>query len=439
MLSVRNAVVGALALLLVSLLFSLAAMLKDPDSGGQGKDTFGVRAYGYRAIMETLGESGVSITRSFTPPVVEGLSAETIVFIAPSVAIVATEPGYLASLKDWVESGGRLVYAPPAENLYVTAALMQMEGPTPSFAELLELDGVRIEGGSDSDGSSAVIERAQNADSFAEGFVEAFNVPNPNTLEVTVTVEGDFARIAQGVRNLTIPADDFTHIALDSDAREPAGILKCVPANGEQATLAARFVQGDGEIIVLSDSRLISNLFLAQSDNSVLAARLFSPEGRSVVVDEFYHGLGVRGQPLYLLTFPTYATVAAAILIAIGLFTWRKAVFPGPPIPDDEVRRRDIREYVNAMARFLSVGKDGNSRLVSELREGVLRQLSIETGLPPDSADVERIVSVLERKQGDRAKLLREADRTVSEILNKRRRLSQSETLDAMQRMTACL
>ena len=69
------------------------------------------------------------------------------------------------------------------------------------------------------------------------------------------------------------------------------------------------FARGKGEIVIVSDPRLLANALLAKADNSVLAVNLLAPHGETVVLDEFYHGLSVRGNALYLFTRPGYAAV----------------------------------------------------------------------------------------------------------------------------------
>ena len=129
---------------------------------------------------------------------------------------------------------------------------------------------------------------------------------------------------------------------------------------------------------------------LAKADNSVLAARLLAPKGRASSFDEFYHGLAVRGNPLYLLTRPGFAAVTLGILLGVGVWTWRQAVFLGPPLVDPEPSRRDIGEYIDAMGDFFRRGPGHRRFLVREVRDGVLQQLCQELKLPPDKLDVTR-------------------------------------------------
>ncbi|HIK94746.1 MAG TPA: DUF4350 domain-containing protein [Planctomycetes bacterium] len=442
MLSVRNAVVAATILLVLSILTSLLSMVREPDSDGMGNDSFGTQGHGYRGLFETLDELEVEVNREFAPPDSARLAAGTVVFLNPAATIVATEPTYLTALLSWVNEGGRIVVAlSDLDDFRMKMMLAQMKETPPTFLDAIDLQGVGLIGGESAVDKRRIARRrrsgnsSRDAESIAGDMLDMMNAPLRLLQDVTVTVEGDFKDVHGVVNRLTVPADGVASLVCD---QPPDGSVTWTVGD-EVRILAARFKRGAGEIVVISDPLLLTNRLIARSDNSILAARLLAPSGQSVLFDEFYHGLGVRGQPLYLLTHLSYASATIGILIVLGLSTWRKAVFPGPPLPDDRVRRRDIREYVNAMARFFSEGNRGRGRLVEELRNGVLRQLSIEMGLPPDTTDVDRIATVMARKEPQRAKLLRDATQSVNQAIQSRRRWSQSETLDTMRRMSACL
>ena len=442
MLSVRNAVVAATVLLVLSIMTSLLAMVREPDSGGMGQDSFGTQGHGYRGLFETLDELEVDVVRGFAPPDPARLRlhAGTVAFLNPAATIVSTEPTYLRALLTWVNDGGRIVVALSSpDDFKMKLMLAQLKETPQTFLEAVDLKDVSLIGGEATVQRRTARRRTGNsprdAETIAGDLLDALNAPLRLLQDVTVTVEGDFKDLSGIVSQLTVPADNVASLVC---AQPPDGSVTWTVGE-DTRMLAARFQRGAGEIVVISDPLLLSNRLIARSDNSILAARLLAPSGQSVLFDEFYHGLGVRGQPLYLLTRLSYASVTIGILLALGLSTWRKAVFPGPPLPDDRVRRRDIREYVNAMARFFSEGSRGRGRLVEELRNGVLRQLSIEMGLPPDTTDVDRIATVMGRKESERAKLLRDATQLVDQAIQSRRRWSQSETLDAMRRMSVCL
>lgn len=440
MLSVRNAVIAAASLLILSIMASLLTMVQEPDSGGTGNDSFGTRGYGYRALYETLNELQIPVTRLFSPPISDHLQADTLVFLKPAQMIVATEPSYLNRLQSWVEKGGRIVVAPdPSTDQFSRLALAQFKTPPPDFLQAIGLPEVRlVENGTRAFTSSGshTGSRPRNAEEVVDDIFNVINSAAPLLQETEVQIEGSFPELVDAVSRLSIPA---AGIAFLESAQPPDGSVVYRSKDNSARTLVARFRRGSGEIIVISDPVLLTNRLLANSDNSVLAARLLAPDQQAVVFDEFYHGLGVRGQPLYLLTRLSFASTTLAILLTLALFTWRKAIIPGPPLADDQVRRRDIREYIHAMAHFFSEGGRGRRRLVQELKDGVIRQLSIETGLPPDAADVEKIAAVIARRDGQRARSFLDATHSVDQALQSRQRWSHSETLDAMQRMSACL
>ncbi|MCP4784609.1 MAG: DUF4350 domain-containing protein [Fuerstiella sp.] len=439
--SVRNAIVAATVLLVLSIMTSLLSMIREPDSGGMGNDSFGTQGHGYRGLFETLDELGIEVDREFAPPDSARLTAGTVAFLNPAATIVATEPTYLTALQRWVNKGGRIVVALSAPNDFrLKKMLAQLKETPPTFLDAIDLQGVSL-----IDDGAAVRRRiarrprsgnsSRDAETIAGDLLDALNAPLRPLQDVTVTVEGNFKELDGVVSQLTVPADGVASLVCD---QPPDGSVTWTVGD-EVRILAARFKRGEGEIVVISDPLLLTNRLIARGDNSILAARLLAPSGKPVLFDEFYHGLGVRGQPLYLLTHLSYASAAVGILTVLGLSTWRKAVFPGPPLPDDRVRRRDIREYVDAMARFFSEGNRGRGQLVQELRNGVLRQLSIEMGLPHDTTNVDKIATVMARKEPQRAKLLRDATQSVNRATQSARRWSQSETLDAMRRMSACL
>ena len=144
------------------------------------------------------------------------------------------------------------------------------------------------------------------------------------------------------------------------------------PGGGEQV-LAAAYHRGKGEVVVVASPAIAENGLITRHDNSVLAVHLLAAPGRPVVFDEFYHGLTLRGNPLWLFTQRGYAATTLCLLALIGLWIWREAVFLGPPLAPETQSRRSIGEYVDAMARFLNRGGSSQAFLLREVRSGVLR------------------------------------------------------------------
>src|SRR4051812_38900755 len=110
LLTARNAILTAALVLAVSLVWACATMLRPNDSDGMGRDSFGTRNGGFRALFETLRELQVPVRRSLEPPAADA-SAKTIVLLLPDSQLVQFEPRYLNGLESWINSGGRLVLA----------------------------------------------------------------------------------------------------------------------------------------------------------------------------------------------------------------------------------------------------------------------------------------------------------------------------------------
>jgi hypothetical protein len=438
MLSVRNAILAAALLLVLAIVTSIVGMLQTPDSGGMGRDSFGTRGTGYRGLFEVLGELGIETRRRLAPPKPDDLTAFTVALLSPDPQVVGYEPAYLQRLLPWVEQGGRLVVAPSDRD--PPAALPgEADGQAPSLLEVLELETIGLVPVGDApQRRRRSTPRIRTADEIAGEIMDEFTGELPTLIDVPVDVNGFSQTMAAGIHRLSIPEASVETLAIGK-SHAPDGTIEWIDEDGVTRTLVARFPRGRGEIVVVSDPLLFSNRLLARSDNSVLAVRLLSPSGEAVEFDEFYHGLGVRGSPLYLLTRASYATVTIGLLLLLGVWTWRTGVFLGPPLPDEQTSRRDISEYINAMGRFFATGHQGRPRLVQQVRDGVLRQISEEVGLPPDTSDVERIAAVLARHDVPRSQMLLTAASAVDDPLRTRRRWSESQTLHAMQRMTDCL
>ena len=412
LLSARNLILAAAAVLVLSLVGSCISLLRPADSGGLGRDSFGTLADGYRALFEVLEELGVPVSRDVAPPWADANGDRTLVLLAPDSRLVRYSPKYIQALLAWVDRGGRLLVAPSSEGdaWYDAGHRNEKHGAPPKNPlQLLALaDQLTL----------------QETSSDDKG---------------TVPVEclGSLEPLAADVRRLAIPGDKYTTISLLKE--DLPGSVRIRNEDGKGPLLAAVTRRGKGEIVVVSDPALLGNKLIGRADNSVLAAHLVSPQGQPVVFDEFYHGLAVRGNPLYLLTRPGFAAATLAILLVVGVWTWRSAVFLGPPLPEIERSRRDIGEYVNAMGAFFSRGRLHRRFLAREVRDGVLHQLCVELKLPPDSLDVESVCGALERRDPRRAAALRETLSRVDARLTAAGEYPNAEFLPNLQSLTSCL
>lgn len=434
MLTTRNAILVAAGVLVLSILASVFSMLKPRDSDGKARDSYGTQAAGYRGLYEVLEELGVPVERELAPPQAEKLDDQTLLLIGPHAQLIRTGPKYVAALLEWVEQGGRLVVAPPAHISWRDSIQQDMASKaTPQdVLEVLELDESL---------SLNPVEQATadwwktEPDLDFEDIWSRNEQPVDPPQVVDVTVSGALESLKGEVQKLALQPEGMATLVSD---QPPDGEVTYFDSAGAKQLLVAVVKRGEGEIVVLSDPRLWSNRLLALADNSVLAAKLLTPNGEPVVFDEFYHGLSVRGNILYLFTLPGFSAIALTLLLGIGVWAWRSAVFLGPPLPDPVRSRRDVREYVDAMAHFFEKGFDALPFLAHELRDGVLRQLSQEVKLPVETADVEAISTALRRHSPQRASKLVAA---ISELDDQLAAggPSKAQFVPIMQRLVSCL
>src|SRR4051812_25208979 len=140
MLSARSVVVTAIVVAVLALLGSLISLLRPPDQGGLGADTYGTRATGYKAVFDTLAELGIDQQRGLAPPS-EMLGKETtIVLWGPQSDLVQVEPVYLGRFSQWVRNGGRLIIAPQplrdSSNSFHAPRPRDMIEPTTALREI---------------------------------------------------------------------------------------------------------------------------------------------------------------------------------------------------------------------------------------------------------------------------------------------------------------
>jgi hypothetical protein len=389
LLSVRNAILAATAVLVLSIISACWSMLRPQDSGGLRSDSHGTRRGGYRGLYETLEGLGVTVRRDLAPPRADMNADSTLVMIAPNPQLVDIGPKYVQALLSFVERGGRLVVALPSEGS-------------------VSMRGFLFGGKADEHSSRDILELLEVHQQLQRKVVSE---PDATNRSLAVSGAGTLAPLSPLVQRISITDEELATLA--GDAAELDGSITGRHSDGQEHLLAAAVRRGAGQIIIVSEPRLFSNLHLARNDNAILASHLLTPDGRDVVFDEFYHGLAVRGNPFYLLTRPGFAAVAIGIVLVTGVSTWRLAVFLGPPLPAREASRRDIAEYLDAMGAFFCRGRGHRKFLVREIRNGVLHQLCDDLNLPPDTTDVDMVAKALGRRNHARAGAL---DKCIHEV-----------------------
>jgi hypothetical protein len=450
MFTARRVILLTIAIAVLSTVGSLLSLLQSLDRGGKGDDSYGTQARGYRALYEILGELHVPVERGLAPPTSYIDRAVTLVFWGSYPAHVRIEPAYLQKVAAWVKAGGLAVIAPGRGGSLLGLAMSRTQGDVSANTILEEfgldvwVEQVNLSGtkkGSESAAGAAsrpAAGRPMTPDELAAALSGRSVLIPPRELGVVrIEATGSLERLAGSVHALQIPKTDLQVVDV-SDVR-PLGTIRCRTADGEVQTLVAHLQHGQGEVLVISEPALFENLSIARSDNVLLASQLLAAPGRPVVFDEFYHGLAVRGNPLWLLTRWTYALLAGTILAAVGLWIWRQARFLGPPVEAAPASRRTLAEYVDAMSRFLVRGRGSGLFLLREVRSGVLWSLRRELGLSPGRETLEAVAATLARRDPPRAQQLVGAITAADRLLDRGERVSEHEIVQALQRISACL
>jgi hypothetical protein len=459
MLTARNFVVLTIIVAVVSLAWACFELLQPPDSGGMGSDSYGTRVHGQRGLFEILRDLGTPVERILAPPTTVVGREVTLVLWKPIPDLVQAEPAYLHDLSRWVENGGRIVVAPDGkraaprpvglsgrrENVRELTVLGELGLATVSVTSInltpagkgpqADSTGLAPDGQAPQDAA----DRNEFNDDDLRRLGELLRgTARPIiTRPVTVKATGVLSSLRELVSTIEVPEENMQVVNVGTSA--PDGTITFqAPAGGEQV-LAAVYRRGKGEVVVVGSPEIAENHLIARYDNSVLAVQLLAAPNRPVVFDEFYHGLTIRGNPLWLFTQQGYAATTLCFLTLIGLWIWREAVFLGPPLAPEAQSRRSIGEYVDAMARFLNRGNSSQAFLLREVRSGVLRAVRDELHLPPSRDHVDELAAVLARRDPRRARQLVEAMSTLDAALARNKVLKESVAVDLYKRMSHCL
>jgi len=463
MLTARSVIIVVIVIAVLSILGGVYELMKAPGSEGLGGDSFGVRAHGQRAVFELLEELHIPVERGLVPPSANLNRAASLVLLDPEDGMVRIEPGFLKQVGAWVERGGTVLIAP---GFVSSTPKMLMRGPPGeelSALEALGLKEIKLTKLEDllpppvtPPGQAGKIVTSNTDDgSFFSRSASRLETP----LAFSISSKGaDFERLGTLVKNVVI-ADDGLRVLDPTSAIKPQSSLQLRARDGKDYAFAALYALGKGRIIVVSDPSLFSNVLLGKGDNPVIAAHLLDlaahgnppvtlnpgeppavlQGGRlTLVFDEFYHGLTIRGNPGWLLTRFPYGLLAAVMVLVTLLWAWREAIHLGPPLQERMISRRTIAEYVHAMASLYDRG-DCRPFILKQLRDGVLWKLRKQLRLAPKSENVADITRALGRKNAIAAEQLREAANDVERVLNGNALITEKTTLRAAQKISKCL
>ena len=473
MLTPRNFIGLTIAIAVFSILSLCWSMLQPPDGGGMRADSYGTRGIGHRAIFESFTELGISVRRELGPPKPQELTDSSFVLWDPRVQLIDADPKWLGDVEAWLRQGGHAVVAfddePPVSVFSVMKrqrdAQRAKDGKDkendidrsepgelskPTVFELLGVGKLTITNVDRPESEEDVLpfghrpgsgnrhelpSEAELAESIKEVLTASSRLERPR--QHRIKAAGIFADLIPAGSTIELPTGLLYKIDVkDRDLRDTISV---VDDSGNEHCVAARFPVGKGHVNVVSIRRLIANANIGSADNIIVASALLLDGDRKIVFDEFYHGATIRGNPMWLFSTATYGSVVVALLLLLAFAVWRAAVFLGPPVAETPTRRRSIREYLDAMSRFLREARGHSEWSLEQVRDGVLWKLRREFGLPPESHDQSRLTTVIARKDPRRADHLVDVLNEVDAVLNMPRSAGERRIAQLIQRMTECL
>ncbi len=444
MLSSRSVILIIIALAVAGFCGVLMDLAAPPDQGGVGRNSYGTKMYGHRGLFELLDALKLPVRRGMVPPNVAVTNDTCVVFWDSDPGMVRIEPGHLGAVKDWVSAGGNVIIAPARPDKRFakkTASRTRHRGEIDRDTSLLQEFGladvsvVPLHPEPPAPSKPVHLSSEDDDDDF-DARLSKILAP-PKQTGVPVQVSGDL-KYLEPVKMLTVVEEDLQVIEAGTGPAN-AGTLTCRLPDGGRATLAALYRVGSGTVTVVSDPALLDNLSLSKdADNAVLAAELFNHPGKTLVFDEFYHGLTIRGNVFWLLTKPGYGLLLAMLSLAVALWAWREAINLGPPLPQSAVTRRSVGEYVDATARLFQRGNT-QLALIRQVRSGVLWAVARKLGLRSKVEDPTQVALALERRDVHAAERLRAAVANTDALLSGVRVPTETNIVETMEQLRKCL
>jgi len=323
------------------LVMALAAVqwLLTPQ-GARSATTHASSPAGLRALHLAAEELGLSVDRWQRPlhPLPRDVEApRALAVVAPRDELRATEA---AALESWVRAGGRLFYVTTWADPFV-AGLGLVEGRgCRSFPNAPEHD----------DGECLVSE----------------------------PVRSDVGRALVG-GTVTEAAYEWPSFSFDDQEAE-AGEILLASKTGDFA--AARFVLGDGEVILLSAAEQLRNGTLGDGGAARFAVRALAhlARGETLWFDEYHHGYDTRTSLAVEAAGFLVGTDAGGALLQLGLVLIALVAAAGArfgsPIAPESGARRSSLEHVEALAAAYQ-GAGARRRAAWLLRETLRLRLRL--------------------------------------------------------------
>lgn len=486
----RRAAVLLVLFVAALLAWNTAAIWFTPGAGDAYPSSYSARPYGFRALFEIAESLGADVRRSVDPPALLFSGERRIVLLEPDLVSLEVEKGALVWMADWVREGGQLVIvaadmsfdvpiwqrtpgsgrrtstdddgsdAAPAqaeddedadagdaaegdgdEESEETDVEAEEEEPVRDARDILtRSDLLRNFGleGLDIDGEVyATVDEEDVYSPFEDDMFTRSRLNRADTRRPIVSRTGAFETLAGGVDALHLPEDDTAHFT-GSAVNAAAGALSvAIEGTNDRAPVALQYAIGAGELVLVCQPALFTNVALGEEGNAAAAVRIALGAGdRPVVFDEYYKGRSISGQPLALFGLYPYGVVLGAFLAALLLAVWAASGRLGPALPDPAPPRRSLVEYIRAMAMLFRRG--GHTRFVLEVcRRGVLNDIERAVHLP-HGAPPQAVMLRLARTDPAKALRLEETLRAVDGALKAAADPAPGQALTLMEKLEAC-
>ena len=362
-----------LFVLLILLVILIDPVFRRRELRRSGGTTFGTSPSGFRGILEVANRLGLTAERfrrayvSLPSPrssvlVVLDPKPWTRLLDGPNLSVEQTS---IRLVREWVEEGGVLIYAPPSrsiggalgrdfivptapgevtppDGIYDQELLQEKKGIADPFRPLFEDAPLRqwvdAEGPMEGEGLLEGEEwDLQPLDPRLRKSLAAYLGPRrdpaepPSIAAFETASDSDAAEISSG----------------DEDPFEPLLLL------GGSPIALARDI-GEGRVIVCSTSYPWTNGAIGTADAGPAVVRLldWASEGgtRTFWFDEYAHGLGIRKGALRWIWDTDLFYVIATCMIGIGLLSWGGAIRLGPPLEERFLPGRAKEEFVVSLA-----------------------------------------------------------------------------------------
>ncbi len=160
--------------------------------------------------------------------------------------------------------------------------------------------------------------------------------------------------------------------------------------------------RGAGEIWVLHYPEMFTNQLVRQSDNAVVLCRLAETTlaGRSgkIAIDEYFHGMRDRPGVFELLFTPPVLWITLLGLGLLALLVWHNLPRFGVLRPLPPRTRRSKEEFLDAMGTLLHrKGDYGHAYQV--VRDALVRELAAQLGFPGDTDPAVIAAAAAQRRQ----------------------------------------